>query len=76
MGASEDDAASPSEGADSCGPSNDSIPAVRIWGPVPKEQAVAVGALAAASSMVLAPQLEHRNVNFGSQRYLSVIRNP
>ena len=56
MGASEDDAASPSEGADSCGPSTDSIPAVRIWGPVPKEQAVAVGALAAASSMVLAPQ--------------------
>ena len=41
--------------ADSCGPT-DSIPAVRIWGPVPKEQAVAVGALAAVSSMVLAPQ--------------------
>ena len=53
MGASEDDAAS--EGADSCGSSTDSIPAVRIWGPVPKEQAVAVGALAAASSMVLEP---------------------
>ena len=41
--------------ADSCGPT-ESIPAVRIWGPVPKEQAVAVGALAAVSSMVLAPQ--------------------
>ena len=41
--------------ADSCGPT-DSIPAVRIWGPVPKEQAVGAGALAAASSVVLAPQ--------------------
>ena len=54
MGASEDDAAS--EGADSCGPSTDSIPVVRIWGPVPKAQAVGAGALAAASSVVLAPQ--------------------
>ena len=44
-----------SQDADSCGPT-DSIPAVRIWGPVPKEQAVGVGALAAASSIVLAPQ--------------------
>ena len=44
-----------SHDADSCGPT-DSIPAVRIWGPVPKEQAVGVGALAAASSVALAPQ--------------------
>ena len=41
--------------ANSCGPT-DSIPAVRIWGPIPKEQAVGVGALAAASSVVIAPQ--------------------
>ena len=33
-----------------------SIPAVRIWGPVPKAQAVGAGALAAASSVLLAPQ--------------------
>ena len=44
-----------SQDADSCGPT-DSLPAVRVWGPVPKEQAVGVGALAAASSVVLAPQ--------------------
>ena len=44
-----------SQDADSCGPT-DSIPAERIWGPVPKEQAVGVGALAAASSVLLAPQ--------------------
>ena len=41
--------------ADSCGPT-DSIPAVRIWGPVLRQQAVGVGALAAASSVVVAPQ--------------------
>lgn len=41
--------------ADSCGPT-DSIPAERIWGPVPRQQAVGVGALAAASSVVIAPQ--------------------
>ena len=44
-----------SQDADSCGPT-DSIPAVRIWGPVPKERAVGVGALAAASSVLIAPQ--------------------
>ena len=33
-----------------------SIPAVRIWGPVPKAQALGAGALAAASSVLLAPQ--------------------
>ena len=44
-----------SQDADICGPT-DSLPAERIWGPVPKEQAVGVGALAAASSVVLAPQ--------------------
>ena len=32
------------------------IPPVRIWGPVPKAQAVGAGALAAASSVLLAPQ--------------------
>ena len=31
------------------------IPAVRIWGPVQREQAVRSGALAAASSVLLAP---------------------
>ena len=35
------------------------IPAVRIWGPVPKDQAVGVGALAAVSSVVIAPQQSH-----------------
>lgn len=44
-----------SQDADSCGPT-DSIPAERIWGPVPKEQAVGAGALAAASSVLLAPR--------------------
>ena len=34
-----------------------SIPAVRIWGPVPKAQAVGAGALAAASSVLIAPQV-------------------
>ena len=33
-----------------------SIPAVRIWGPVPKAQAVGAGALAAVSSVLLAPR--------------------
>ena len=33
-----------------------SIPGVRIWGPVPKAQAIGAGALAAASSVLLAPQ--------------------
>ena len=32
-----------------------SIPGVRIWGPVPKAQAIGAGALAAASSVLLAP---------------------
>ena len=32
------------------------IPSVRIWGPVPKAQALGAGALAAASSVLLAPQ--------------------
>ena len=31
------------------------MPAVRIWGPVQREQAVRSGALAAASSVLLAP---------------------
>ena len=44
-----------SQDADSCGPT-DSIPAERIWGPVLRQQAVGVGALAAASSVVIAPQ--------------------
>ena len=34
-----------------------SIPGVRIWGPVPKAQAVGAGALAAASSVLIAPQV-------------------
>ena len=33
-----------------------SIPVVRIWGPVPGEQAVGAGALAAVSSVLIAPQ--------------------
>jgi hypothetical protein len=37
-----------------------SIPGVRIWGPVPKAQAVGAGALAAASSVLLAPQTAPR----------------
>ena len=34
-----------------------SIAAERIWGPVPVEQAVGAGALAAASSVLIAPQV-------------------
>ena len=34
-----------------------SIPGVRIWGPVPETQAVRAGALAAASSVLIAPQV-------------------
>ena len=34
-----------------------SIPGERIWGPVPEAQAVAAGALAAASSVLIAPQV-------------------
>jgi hypothetical protein len=34
-----------------------SIPGVRIWGPVPGAQAVGAGALAAASSVLIAPQV-------------------
>ena len=33
-----------------------SIPGVRIWGPVPEAQAIGAGALAAASSVLIAPQ--------------------
>ena len=34
-----------------------SIPGVRIWGPVPETQAVRAGALAAASSVLIAPRI-------------------
>ena len=34
-----------------------STPGVRIWGPVPEAQAVGAGALAAASSVLIAPQV-------------------
>ena len=34
-----------------------SIPGVRIWGPVPETQAVRAGALAAASSVLIAPRM-------------------
>ena len=33
------------------------IPGVRIWGPVPRAQAVGAGALAAASSVLIAPRM-------------------
>ena len=33
------------------------IPGVRIWGPVPGAQAVGAAALAAASSVLIAPQV-------------------
>ena len=42
-------------GSNGAGSAEGSIPAVRIWGPVPKAQAVGAGARTAASSVVLAP---------------------
>ena len=33
------------------------IPGVRIWGPVPRAQAIGAGALAAASSVLIAPRI-------------------
>ena len=47
------------------------IPGVRIWGPVPKAQALGAGALAAASSVLLAPQHPCRRYNqFGERNKL------
>ena len=42
-------------GSNGAGSAEGSIPAVRIWGPVPKAQAVGAGALAAASSVLIKP---------------------
>ena len=43
------------EAEETSGPPAPRIPAVHIWGPVQREQAVRSGALAAASSVLLAP---------------------
>ena len=50
MGESEGEASIPAVRSEA------SIPAVRIWGPVLKAKALGAGALAAASSVLLAPQ--------------------
>ena len=49
--------ASMAESADEEASIQASIPGERIWGPVPEAQAVAAGALAAASSVLIAPQV-------------------
>ena len=48
-----------------------SIPGVRIWGPVPEAQAIGAGAIAAASSVLIAPQRNTRPLNFSTAWPLS-----